>query len=703
MPWVRLHGTKDYLDLILLLERYPKLKQTVNLVPSLILQIEEYVKGVAFDPWLEALLRPMDEMGLVERRFVLERFFDANREHLIYPHARYTALHQQREKFGIDWCIANWSEQDFEDLLMWHNLCWFDPIFQEEEQDIQAWIRQGRNFNMGDRQRVFAKQQEILARIIPKHRELQEKGQLEVTTTPYTHPILPLLINSEASLVARPDMPLPRYKFAWPEDAQYHLERGRAIYREHFGCEARGVWPSEESVSPQVVSMLAGQGFQWFVADEEVLGRTLHHPFHRDGYGHLQEPDVLYRPYRISTDQGDISIIFRDHRLSDLIGFSYSNKRPEEASADLIEQLEAIQRQLKHQGKKGPHLVTIALDGENCWEFYDQDGKLFLESLYSRLSEKSSLKLVTVADYLEQYPPDRFLEAKNLHSGSWINGDFSTWIGDPVKNRAWEMLAQARQLIQDHPRATPKAWEAIWAAEGSDWFWWFGDPHSSDHDSLFDRLFREHLQAVYQELGEAIPTYLLEDLENHQITGSHVPEGYGYIQPVIDGLGTDQEWAKAGRLDVGGARGTMHQATGIQRIWYGVDHVNLFLRLDFASTPPSKLDVFIFYPGLTRINSPVPLSNLPKGGALEYLYTHHLEIDLNLQRLALRHSQPFLEWKDGLTSSRAVLERCMELALPWADLHISSGDKVEFIIVQSTNNRFERVFPAEGTLSLKMP
>ncbi|HAC62130.1 MAG TPA: glycoside hydrolase, partial [Cyanothece sp. UBA12306] len=580
MPWVRLHGVKDYLDLVLVLEEYPQLHQTVNLVPSLILQLEEYVHGTARDPYMALTLTPENSLTNRQKSEIIEHFFDANHHTLIDPHPRYRQLYEQRQDQGIKWCLENWRSQDYADLLAWHNLAWIDPLFRERDPQIQSWLEKGRGFTLSDRQQIIKKQIEIISEIVPQHRKMQQSGQLEVTTTPYTHPILPLLADSHAGRVAIPEMSLPERPFKWTQDIPRHLQKAKQIYIDHFRRQPRGLWPSEQSVSPAILPHIAQAKFKWICSDEAVLGWSLGHFFHRDETGNLYQPELLYRPYRLETLYGDLAIVFRDHRLSDLIGFTYGGMDSRHAVSDFIGHLEAIARSLmENQGShetrlNHPWLVTIALDGENCWEHYHQDGLPFLRELYSRLSHDHDIQLVTVSEFLQKFPPTQTIQAEKLHSGSWIDGSFSTWIGDPVKNKAWDLLVAARQMMAKHPEATPTtnpdAWEALYAAEGSDWFWWFGEGHSSNHDALFDQLFREHLRAVYHALNETVPSQLYEPLEDHALISDRTPESF--IQPVIDGYGDEQDWSKAGRIEIGGARGTMHKASVVQRLFYGLNH-----------------------------------------------------------------------------------------------------------------------------------
>lgn len=710
LPWVRLHGTKDYLDLVLLLERYPKLHQTVNLVPSLILQLEDYIAGTAFDPYLEVTLTPCQQLTQSQREFIIQHFFDANHHTLIDPHPRYRELYYQRQEKGQAWCLANWQENDYGDLLAWHNLAWIDPLFWDDPQ-INAWLKQQRNFTLSDRQRIYSKQREILSRILPQHRKMQQSGQLEVTTSPYTHPILPLLADTNSGRVAVPNMTLPERRFQWPEDISRHLRKAWNLYTDRFGQEPRGLWPSEQSVSPEIIPYIIKQGFQWICSDEAVLGWTLKHFFHRDAVGNVQQPELLYRPYRLETPAGDLAIVFRDHRLSDLIGFTYGSMPPKQAATDLVGHLQAIAKMQRDRRNSEPWLVTIALDGENCWEFYQQDGKPFLETLYATLEREPHLKLVTVSEFITQFPPTAIIPQAQLHSGSWVDGSFTTWIGDPVKNRAWDYLAQAREVLANHPEATeennPAAWEALYAAEGSDWFWWFGEGHSSNQDAIFDQLFREHLCQVYKALNEPIPSYLQRPLEVHEPRSSHRPQSF--IHPVIDGKGDEQDWDKAGRIEIGGARGTMHSSTPIQRLWYGADHLNFYLRVDLQAGVqpgqdlPPELHLLWFYPGKTMYNSPAPLAEVPDVEPVNYLFHHHLEINLLTQSIQFREASEHYQWQPRTSRAQVALDRCLEIAVPWADLQVPPDYSLRLILMLADEGRFCSYLPENTLIPIEVP
>ncbi len=717
LPWVRLHGTKDYLDLVLLLERYPKLHQTVNLVPSLILQIEDYVAGKAFDPYLSLLLHPTQTLKPKQHRYILEHFFDANRHRLIEPHPRYAELYGQRQEKGQDWCLQNWQEQDYSDLLAWHNLAWIDPLFWDDA-EIAQWLKQGRGFSLSDRQRIYSKQRQILSRILPQHRQMQDNGQLEITTTPYTHPILPLLADTDAGRVAVPKMILPEHRFQWGEDIPRHLRKAKQIYRDRFGCEPRGLWSSEQSVSPAILPDVAAQGFEWLCSDEAVLGWSIRHFFQRDETGVLEEPELLYRPYRLQTSQGDLAIVFRDHTLSDLIGFTYGAMEPKRAATDLVRRLEGISRSLKANQLEGgaalqhPWLVTIALDGENCWENYELDGKPFLEYFYELVNQHPSLQCVTVSEYLDRFPAKAILPAERLHSGSWVDGSFTTWIGDPAKNRAWDLLSAARETLATHPEATednnPEAWEALYAAEGSDWFWWLGEGQSSPQDAIFDQLFREHLASLYSALNEPVPIAVRSPIEDHSRPPSQLPRSL--IYPAIDGTGDPQNWDNAGRIEIGGASGTMHRSSMVQRIWYGANHLNFYLRLDFQNgvKPEAKLaselHLLWYYPDRPVPLSPAPLAELPDQSPLNYLFHHHLGIHLLSHATWLQAAGDHYQWHSHPSRAQVAFNTCLEIAVPWADLHRVKPDwSLRLLVVFSNEGRYTSYLPEDALIPMEVP
>ncbi len=339
------------------------------------------------------------------------------------------------------------------------------------------------------------------------------------------------------------------------------------------------------------------------------------------------------------------------------------------------------------------------------------DGKPFLENLYQALSDNEQIKLVTVSEYLEQFPATETLPSDRLHSGSWVDGSFTTWIGDPAKNRAWDLLTEARTVLANHPEATeetnPAAWEALYAAEGSDWFWWFGEGHSSNQDAIFDQLFREHLYNIYQALDEPIPSSIRHPVEVHEAKLDSRPAGF--IHPIINGKGDEQDWDRAGRLEVGGARGTMHRSSAVQRLWYGVDHSNFYLRLDFQSgiTPgrdcPPQLNLLWFYPDKTMHNSPAPVGDLPDEAPLNYLFHHQLEINLLTQTVHFQEAGDNYQWHPRFSRAQIGLDKCLEVAIPWADLQIPPDYPLRMTLVLAEEGRFKAYLPENALIPIDVP
>lgn len=527
MPWVRLHGVKDYLDMVTILEGYPRIRQTFNLVPSLLEQLQDYADGHAEDRYLSLSRIPVAELSASEKEEILHGFFDLNWDQMIRPYPRYLELAEKRTRLFQHYqnyyqAADHFEPQEFLDLTVWFNLAWIDPVVRRQQPALKALEAKARNFSAEDRRIVLAAHQSLIQEIFPTYRRLQAAGQIELTTSPYYHPILPLLTDSASALEACPRLRLPQQRYQFPEDALAQLRKGRDYFTRCFGQAPRGIWPSEQSLSPETVALIAQEGFTWAASSEGILWQTLGvHP-HRNSQHTPNLAEYLYRPYQVQIAGQTLNLVFRDILISDQIGFNCWKGDNESNAHELYHHIKQIQTTLNHK-EPYPYLLTIALDGENCWEYYHEDGHLFLNTFYTLLQNDYSLECVTVSDYLERFPPQQALD--DLHSGSWINSDFCTWIGDPTKNLAWDFLRATRDVLvqyQDHLDETTraKAWECIYIAEGSDWFWWFGEGHSSAHDHLFDAAFRRYLEEVYRLLGLPVPDWLLQPLEN-QVDSPH--------------------------------------------------------------------------------------------------------------------------------------------------------------------------------------
>ncbi|MFA5411649.1 MAG: glycoside hydrolase family 57 protein [Candidatus Omnitrophota bacterium] len=491
VPWVRLHGTKDYLDMVKILENYPLIRQTFNLVPSLVEQIEDYTERTLKDKFLELSYKSASELTPAEKTFVLEKFFMIDKEKVISLSPRYYELYFKKL------AKKEFDEQDYLDLQVWFNLSWIDPYFRENYPELKQVVRKGRFFSEEDKRLCLDKQIQILEEIIPAYKKFMQASQIEITPSPYYHPILPLLYNSKTAKEANPRTILPKINFSYPQDAQYQTEAAVKFYEQRFGVKPKGMWPSEEGVSEHILPFIIQAGINWIVTDEALLFKSLKMK--------KRDTRLLYQPFLLKRREGNLNVVFRDRNLSDLIGFVYHRWKAKDAVADFLKHLENISAFYKEKDV----LVTVAMDGENAWEYYTNDGHDFLELLYQRLSEADFVKTTTVSEYLNNHPAVR--EIKRLASGSWIYADFGKWIGNPYKVKAWECLAIARkeleQVAQQSNTEHELAWKQMHVLEGSDWFWWYGEDHAD-----FDKLFRMHLSNFYTLIGKDTPDYLKRPL-----------------------------------------------------------------------------------------------------------------------------------------------------------------------------------------------
>ena len=487
LPWVRLHGVKDYLDMVQMLEPYPKIHQTFNLVPSLIEQLEDYFKGNVKDKFLEHSYRPAAKLSPQEKKFILDNFFSINRERVIAVHPRYYELYLKKQSGG------EFSTADFLDLQAWFNLAWIDPSFRQAMPELRAIVHKARYLSEADKRAVLEAQLKILKGIIPGYKKSMASGQIEVTANPYYHPVLPLLYSSTIAREANIKATLPSVKFSYPQDAKAQIKDAVRFYRERFGRQPAGMWPSEEGVSEHIIPLFIQAGIKWIVTDESILFRSLKLK--------KRNTRLLYQPHLLRRKDGDLAIIFRDRNLSDMIGFLYHRWNHKDAVEDFMKHLENTAKAFKNQDI----LLTIAMDGENAWEFYANDGHDFLELLYERLTEAPFLRAVTVSEYLLMHPAQHRIP--RLAAGSWIYSEFGKWIGSPQKNKAWEYIARARAELATLKTQGAKinwdlAWKQMYILEGSDWFWWYGD-----NQPEFDQLFRTHLANFYIIIGKEIPDY----------------------------------------------------------------------------------------------------------------------------------------------------------------------------------------------------
>lgn len=561
-PWVRTHGTKDYYDMAAMLMEYPDIHVTVNLTSSLLHQLDHYYverlkssvdlknsrvdakkyfgshKGKT-DPWIDLALKPATEFTKTDLQFLLTDPWNAFGVSPIVM-GRFPEYKALKEKFAKGGKGALTSG-DLRAIIFWFYAAHFDPDFLRKKitlvtgstLDLTDLIEarsdgtyvSRRQITDDDCNRMVAETYKILAAVIPVHKKLLYKpksgnGQIEVITTPYYHPILPLIYDSDLAKLCQPNDPMPE-RFNYPADAESQVEKAVHYYRKIFGQKPTGMWPAEGSVAYDMVPVFGRNGIRWIATDEKILDRS--------------KPAGMpkYYPYRVKTSQSpkdSVVVVFRDTELSDKIGFVYQTWKGEAAAEDFVGQVLSY----ASPENEGDRLLTVILDGENAWEWYsqDEDGKQFLNSLYIELSNLYKTKeviTVTLTEYLEgnpgrgipAHPPATLHELDWLWPGSWINANYDTWIGEREENEAWDYLRIARADLEesglprpDYNKKRPKqgtkawfaeqAWEAMFAAEGSDWFWWYGTDQSAPAgDRPFDIAFITHLNHIYDFAAKA--------------------------------------------------------------------------------------------------------------------------------------------------------------------------------------------------------
>jgi alpha-amylase/alpha-mannosidase (GH57 family) len=599
LPWTRLHALKDYYGMVKLLDEFPQVHQTFNLVPSLITQIQDYVSGDAQDPFLQVASKPAKELTLEERRFALQYLFQANHTNVIGRYPRYRELFEKFHATGDSTERAEkvFGAQDFTDLQVLSQIGWFDEYFLAEK-SVAELIRKGRDFTLEDQRFLFALERELIGRVLPVHGEAAKKGLIEISTSAFYHPIMPLVCDTQQGAVSSPGLPLPQNRYRHPEDAREQLKRGMDLHETVFGLRPHGVWPSEGSVSEEVFAIAQQLGVQWMATDEGVLARTLGVNFSRDGYGHLDSDGAhrLYTVYRYENSDTRMNLLFRDHTLSDLIGFVYSGMQPQDAANNLIHKIKESAKSVIDSGQDA--VVPIILDGENAWEYYPQSGREFLRRFYEALQNDPGIEAVTVTEAIARHKNVSYL--KSLVPGSWINANFNVWIGAPEDNRAWDYLYHARNFYdQAAPVASEKqrmlAFEELMIAEGSDWNWWYGPEHHSANDRDFDELYRKHLSNVYQALGGTPPDYLAQPITGGLARPSFTPQT-AYIRPEVSGdMVRYFEWMGAARYTADQRSGAMHGKQFLMdEVFAGIDEKYVYGRLDFTGkVPEEKFEIVV--------------------------------------------------------------------------------------------------------------
>ncbi len=578
LPWVRLHTIRSYYDMARILEEFPDLRMTFNVTCTLIEQIRAYEQGGS-DLFLETGGVPAEDLDETQRIFLFDHFFAADEEHMIGDLPRYADLLERRNRArrlrgpGEAW--KEFATSDYRDLQAFFDLCWFGFKAREDFPELRALRERGLSYTQKNVTDIHAIEQEILRRVLALYREAAARGQIEIATSPYAHPILPLLCDTEAAREAMPHASLPP-RFRAPDDARVQVEDALALVERELGIRPRGLWPSEGALSREAAEVVARCGVAWAASDEQVLAAS--------------EAEEQTDPRRVWALRSapDLALVFRHHDLSDRIGFTYARVAPARAAEDFLAAVADRSR-----GAVGDEtLVLVALDGENPWERYPRAGARFLRALFDEAQRSPALSCQTVGAAIEAAASRGTL--RGLRAGSWIHADLGTWIGGPEKNRAWTVLGEIRAGLEgalrdpgqpaDRRRA---AWESLRAAEGSDWFWWLDGQFGSHYRAQLDQVFRGHLRQACEALERLVPDFLGWPIPSpeHRAEAGYLAEPAAFIEPCIDGFEGDFfEWHGAVQLiwTSLSAGGSMQKGVrAVRSLRYGFSRGGrLFVRLD---------------------------------------------------------------------------------------------------------------------------
>jgi len=665
LPWVFLHGIREYYDMLRIVDEVPGVKVCFNIVPVLLEQIEDYSGGEAVrDVFVEMIEKDPDSLIERDRAFILRNFFALNYETQIKLYPRFRELYDRRGKpFDLESKVKRFSTKDFLDLQVLFLLANFSEVEKERDEFVSGLAQKGRDFSVEEKEELMARARSLISSVVPLLKKLQDEGKLEISTTPYYHPILPLLMDTDVARFSNPYRPLPAEKFSFPQDAYEQVKRALEFIESRFGRKPSGMWPAEGAVSEEAIKVMGEAGVKWIAADEGILERSLELGLRSEGFPAKE----LLRPYEFSG----VRIFFRDRVLSDRIGFVYNRMSPEDAVRDFLEYLRSLS-----EAYVGEELyVPVVLDGENPWPYYPRGGLDFLRRLYSRLAESSFVDF----SFFEEVE----VEGESLSRvfpGSWIKQDFSTWIGSEEKNRAWGYLAKVRRELEG--RMTPEAYSEILAAEGSDWFWWYGEDHPSLYAREFDEIFRGHLIAAYRLSGLEHPLFLEKCIRQEKfVSFRRFPAGP--VSPVLDGRITDYfEWLSAGEIDLtqfyGGEEGQGESL--LSALFFGYGDGRFYLRLDSQGKFAELLE---------------------EGYVIRlYLCNQKGEFLIAVRGFPEVRAQLYSRGGEGFSELAELdisCERILELAVPTE--HMGEGEQELYLVLEREGEVVER-YPLSGFFAL---
>lgn len=694
LAWTRLHALKDYWGMVAMLKDFPRFHATFNIVPSLGMQLEEYASGSFNEPWFDLAFQPVEQLTREDKGEILARAFQVNHEQLMSRWPRFVELYEWAQPAGGAQALVSFTSRDWRDIQVLSQLAWMEESWLEKDPVVSRLASQGKDFTQKDKAALKAKQLELLALVLPAYREAAQAGQVELSTTPFYHPILPLLCDSDIARVANPSTPLPRRAYRHPEDAREQLRRAREYHERVFGAKPGGLWPSEGSVSDQALTIAAEEGFQWFGTDEGVLGRTLNAGFFRDAKGVPANAERLYKPLRVQLGGKPITGLFRDHHLSDLIGFVYSRMNGKDAAADLHGRL----RELGERVQTGqPLTVCLFLDGENAWEYYPRNGREFLREFYGRIQADQDFRALTASEAIAV--AGDIPSSAGIFPASWINANFDVWIGHSEDVAAWELLWDAREAYGRAAEARRQgregapgeealrlAQESLLAAEGSDWCWWFGPEHSTANDPEFDALYRKLLTAVYLALGQLAPQELAKPIKRKPEHALQLAPT-GFLKISVDGRDSSYfEWLGAGLYSPERRGGAMHGRTFyLHELRFGFEDGRFCVRVDPFLDILGELDDPEFRITIAGAEETVIVVKLLRG--------HLQEFGVEKGRLCLLNPKSVAD---------AAYERILEVAIERSEINLKGQTKLKLGVALWHGGLPVDVLPAEGFLDVSL-
>ena len=720
LPWVRLHASKDYLDMLKRIDKFANIKLNFNFSPVLLIALQKYLNGFQ-DLHLKMLLKDENTLEEQDKIYILNNYFDLNYKNMVLKRPYFTELFNKRAN-AKELNTSIFSNKEYADLMANYTLCWMDEYFVDDYPELINLFNKEKNYTLEDRNKIYEIQLDIIKRILVEYKNYQKENKIEISTSPYYHPILPLLIDFKGKEIKDVEN-LPQ-NFFKTSDAKEQIELAIEKYDEIFEQKPKGMWLSEQCICSKTAELLSKYDIKWSVCDEGILSKSIKKEFMRDFDGNLENPYDLMTNY-ITKGKHPLNLIFSDSFFGNLLNFGYGNYNSKIAANDLYEKIKIIQSKLKNSPKEN-HILTIALDGENCWETYQNDGSEFLDTIYSLIDEDDTLETVLVSEFIAKNKPETI---ENLKSGSWINRNFDLWIGEPTKNIAWLYMdtvskeidsfyetqksqIENKEELKELEEKYKLAHREILISQSSDWYWWYGKPNESKSDGVFDFLFRSHLINAYEILGLEAPEYLTMPLANFINKTLRNPSGKISPKLICDINDDDNEWANAGYLFI--PDGPTSNISGLlKNIYFGCDDEYVYYRFELNQNSIKmayesiKNQIAIYFANENeRCLSPIRFANKNEGNIYPILKNQfsrelRFSFDCNkISRIFLNKSCPWGLWSQMISKNSKIAYRdsVIELKIPFADLGFS-GNNFSFCIIDSTNDLINEIHPHDVMIS----